>query len=144
MIKKNIKWESLIGIIIAISLLWFVILWIANLINYSTTVNYNYEITSSVDLIKDNTLNIVKKLDTSSIQENEIFYLYKDTSNKNFLTYTWVLNEQYKYIDKYWENIDPLSFSWTIYERTIQLEKKDTINWDNIFKIDVIKMKNNL
>lgn len=143
MIKKNIKWESLVWVILAVALLWFVILWIANMLTYSDTVNYNYEIESNINLIKDNTLNILKKLDISPLQENETFYLYKDSINKSFLLFTWTTNEQYKYIDKYWEKVNPLSFSWIIYERNILLEKKDIVLWNNIFKINVTKSKIN-
>lgn len=141
MIKKNVKWESLIWIIIAVSLLWLVIMWIVNLISYSDDINYEYETKSNIDLIKDNSTTIVKKLDITDINEWELFYLYKNTTNKNFEIFTWVLNESYKYIDKNWLKVDIMSFSWEIYERTIILEKKDTSTSNNIFKVDVIKKK---
>nr|MDD3720761.1 hypothetical protein [Candidatus Gracilibacteria bacterium] len=143
MIKKNIKGESLVGVILAVALLGFVILGIANMLTYSDTVNYNYEIESNINLIKDNTLNILKKLDISPLQENETFYLYKDSINKSFLLFTGTTNEQYKYIDKYGEKVNPLSFSGIIYERNILLEKKDIVLGNNIFKINVTKSKIN-
>ncbi len=141
MIKKNINWESLIWIIIAVSILWFVIMWIVNIISYSDDVSSDYETKSNINLIKDNSLTIVKKLNLSQINEWESFYLYKDTLNKEFTIFTWSSNEQYKYIDKTWENINISTFSWEIYERVIILEKKDLANFDNVINVNVTQKK---
>lgn len=140
--RKNIKGESLIGIIIAISLLWFVILWIANIISYSNNITSNYEISSTIDLIKDNTLTIVKKLDMTNINDWEEFYLNKNYITKEISIFTWTINENYKYIDSLWNNIDIWVYIWDIYERVITLEKKDLITSNNIFRVDIIKKNN--
>lgn len=39
-------------------------------------------------LLENNATNIVKKVDTSDIAENETFSLYKDTLNRHFLVMT--------------------------------------------------------
>lgn len=143
MIKKNKKWESLIGIVIAVALLWFVILWIANLIIYSNTVNENYEVTTNIELLKDNTLNSIQKTNIANIIEWENFYLYKDNWSKNFIIYTWASNIQYKFVDKFWDKVIPASLTWVYYyERSITLQKKDLINWNNVFIINVNKKRN--
>ena len=70
--------------------------------------------------MKTNTENIVKNVDTSNIAETELFYIYKDTTYKEFVVFTWATNAYNKYIDKYWNRVDDLLwFQGDIYSRVL-------------------------
>jgi hypothetical protein len=120
-------WESLVWIIIWVSILAIAILWILNVILYSTSLIDIFEKTTRLNLLKDNIQNITKRLDTSNIEENETFYIYKNPTTKYFTIYTWAINSQYKYIDELGNYIPNLaSFTWETYARIFWLERDDT------------------
>ena len=63
------------------------------------------------------------------LQENDIFYVYKNKTTKTFDVFTWATNEEYKYIDLKWNKIEPAdldSFPWDIYARILYVEREDT------------------
>jgi len=130
---KNNSWESLIWIIIGVFILSFIILWVSNLlINNIWTIN-SYENKRDISILTKNTTNIIQKIDTTMVNETEIFYLYKNNTNKNFEIKTWSWNYEYKYIDKYWNKIeinDLALFPWNIYSRVLWLEREDTSQWE--------------
>lgn len=142
MIKNNL-WESLIWIVVWVFILSFIILWITNLLINSKTIVESYEDRKVLNLIKNNTENVIKNIDTSAIKETEIFYLYKDSTNKEFLVFTGTVNAWYKYIDQYWNKVDDLAwFSSDIYARTLWIERDDNSIWDThqIIKVSVKKL----
>jgi len=127
---KNKKAESLAWVIIWVFILSIIMLWITNLLINSADTIYLYENKRDISILKNNTINVVKKLDTSGIQETELFYLYKNKETNNFEIKTWSWNYTYKYIDRLWNNITNLdNFNWPIYSRVLWLERKDTSIW---------------
>ena len=140
---KNKNWESLVWIIVWVFILSIAIIWIWNLIFFSNDVNEIYENSTKTSILRDNLGSIVKNIDTSNIREKEIFYLYKNTINKEFKVFTWVVNEQYKYIDEFWNKVDNLAnFPWDIYARLLWLEKEDTSikNQNQIIRASIKKL----
>ncbi len=125
--RNSNNWESLVWIIIWISILAIAILWILNIILYSSTLIDVFEKATRLNILKDNIQNITKRVDTTGIAENETFYIYKNTSTKQFMIYTGSINSQYKYIDQMWNYITNLSsFTWETYSRILWLEREDT------------------
>ncbi|MDD2870501.1 MAG: hypothetical protein PHS49_00795 [Candidatus Gracilibacteria bacterium] len=142
MIKNNLG-ESLIGIVVGVFILSFIILGITNLLINSKTIVESYEDRKVLNLIKNNTENVIKNIDTSAIKETEIFYLYKDSTNKEFLVFTGTVNAGYKYIDQYGNKVDDLAgFSSDIYARTLWIERDDNSIGDThqIIKVSVKKL----
>lgn len=140
---KNTFWESLVWIIIWIFILSFILLWVTNLLINSKTVIDNYENKKTISLLKNNSENIIKEIDTSSVNESENFYIYKNNTTKEFEILKGTINEKYKYIDKYWNYIDDLeNFDWDVYSRILLLERNDNLIWENhqIIKIDINKI----
>ena len=93
--------------------------------------------------MKNNTQNVIKNIDTSAIQETEIFYLYKNTSINEFEVFTGTTNADYKYIDKYGTLIDDINtYEWDIYSRTLWLERDDnSLGEDHqIIKVSIKKL----
>lgn len=145
MIKNNF-WESLIWVIIWIFILSFIVLWITNLLINSQNIIDTYENKKIINLIKNNSENVLKKINTENIQETEVFYLYKDILNKEFLIFTGSSNIWYKYIDEFGNKIDDLeSFSWDIYSRIFWAERDDNSLWNNhqIIKMSIKKLIKN-
>ncbi len=125
--SHNILWESLVGIIIWVFILSIVVLWVWRLLAYSNNLIARYNESVTLRLLKRNISNTVKNLDTSNLLENEIFYLFKDTTNKEYLIFTWSTNAWYKYIDNKWNNItDIISYPWDIYSQTLLVQREDT------------------
>ncbi len=136
----NKKAESLVWILIWILLLSFVIISLYNLILYSYNTNTNFEENTTRWFLEDNTLNILYKVDTNWINEWTWFYLYKDNTLKTFMTFTWVTNIEYKYIDQYWEKVNTGgTYEWNIYEREITIKKIDPITNNKIYSVSIEK-----
>lgn len=130
------KGESLVGIIIGVTILSFAVIWIMNLIFQSQNVIDNFNENRNIELIEDNALVIWKKIDTSLVLEDEIFYIYKDNINKTYQIYTGTINDGYKYID---ENGNHISNTWSydgqLYERTYILKRKQSPSWSGTYTI---------
>lgn len=123
--RKTKKWESLVWIVIGIAILSFTILWIINVISYSMTLIDAFEKNTRISLLKNNLFHIVNQLDTSNIAENEIFYIYKNSSGSEFQIFTWTLNTEYKYIDENGNKVDDIvNFNWAIYSRALWLTRE--------------------
>jgi hypothetical protein len=67
-------------------------------------------------------------LDLSNISNDEEFFVYKNRASNTYEVFTWTTNIDYRYIDKFWNNVDIEDFTWNIYERTF---KKVVNMWDN-------------
>ncbi|MDD3302836.1 MAG: hypothetical protein PHN31_04710 [Candidatus Gracilibacteria bacterium] len=136
--RKNIKAESLAGVLVSILLLGFISLGLYELIFYSNQVNDTFEDNSNILLLKNNTLNVLYKINTNNILEGEDFYIYKDNIAKEFRIYTGSTNLNYMYIDKYGENIDDIStYNQEIYKRIVNLKKYDSTIKNKAFEINI-------
>ena len=146
--KYSKKADNLVWIMIAVFILSFIIIWISNILNFNREVIYEYADETDTFILTTNAENILKKIDTSEINEWDVFYIFKDENE--YKTSTW---EIYKYIDRTWNNINPESFEWNIFTREITkwgnilefLEQEWWISWTNFqeysFKIDIKKLK---
>ena len=123
---KNSFWESIIWVIIWVFILAFIILWITNLIISNGNVLDTYENKRVLSTLRDNSKNIIKRIDTSAVKETEVFYLYKNQTTKNYEIFTWTVNYSYKYIDRYWNKVNDLdAYLWDIYSRIFWVERSD-------------------
>ncbi len=139
----NKKGESFVGIIVWVFILSIVVLWIANLMIYSSNLITLYTDNARISILKESLGNVVKKLDTSTIRENEVFYVYKDDSTNEFLVLTGATNSGYKYIDKLGNHVaDIESFQGDIYGRILWTEREDTTlnNQDQIVRASIRKL----
>lgn len=140
-VEKNA--ESFVGIIIGVFILSFVILGIANLIIYSSNLIESYTDTARVNILKESLWNIVKKLDTSTIQEGEVFYLYKNNTTSTYQIFTGSVNQWAKYVDENGESIaNIVTYSGSIYGRFLWTEREDTTltEQDQIIRASIRKL----
>lgn len=135
---NNNKWSSLVSLIIWVIIISITILWISKMISYNINyINY-YDEKIIIKNLKENTNRIINKIDTNWIIEWETFYVYKDNINKKIISFTWISNIEYMYIDKYWEKIDNISdYLWNIYSRELILKKVDNTIIQNNKIIDI-------
>lgn len=112
------KAESLVWIIIWVFILSIVLLGIINIISYNEDLITEFEKGIYSYLLISNWDNIVKQLDTTWVLYNEDFYIYKDTINKTMTIMTWSANEEYAYVDIFWNKTDKDVNIWWTYKRT--------------------------
>jgi hypothetical protein len=125
---KNKKAETILSVIIWVFILTFVLLWITNLMIESNVIIDKFNKNRDINILKQNSINIIKNIDTSSIAENSIFYIYRNKWASTFETQTW---SEYKYVDRFWDYISDLTtFEWNIYSRIFYLERDDNSVWD--------------
>ncbi|MDD3646458.1 MAG: hypothetical protein PHH06_03545 [Candidatus Gracilibacteria bacterium] len=105
--KKQKKAESLIAIIIAILILSFILIGVMSMLSFENTISLNFETEIKKYILELNSNSIIKKLDLSTIQENEEFYIYKNETTKTYEVLTGATNESYKYINYLGEKVDP-------------------------------------
>jgi len=78
------------------------------MINYSSSVIDLFERTTRLSILQNNLNNIIKNIDTSNINQDEIFFIYKNEATKTFELFTGSTNEEYKYIDIYGNKVEDL------------------------------------
>ena len=123
---KN-TWESLVWIVIGISLLGIVLLGIWQLLSYSRIIMEDNTEISHIQTLSQNTQNIINNIDINTIAEWDYFYIHKNNTTQFFDIFTGAINKGYQYIDTQWEYIpDITAHSWTqIYSRKTLISKKD-------------------
>lgn len=134
------KAESLVWIVIAVSILSFVMLWILHTLSYSNDISDIYKEKSDLIFVEENAKNIAKKLDLSLIWDDEEFYIYKNENEKKYLA---TKNENYKFIDGLWNYVDPNTFNWDIYTRILEKSKSSWTleDWSSVIEQEEIKTK---
>lgn len=140
--KKILRAESFVGIIVGVFILSFILLGIWNIMFHSRDVIVSYLNVQKTDILKNNIASIIKAMDTDGISENEVFYIYKNTASNNFEAFTWVLNAGYKYIDEYGNNVNINEYEGDIYARTLWKERDDrSLNSENqIIRVSIRKL----
>ena len=127
---NNKKAETLLSVIIWVFILTFVLLWITNLMIENNIIVDKFNKTRDINILKQNSISIIKNIDTSNIPENSIFYIYKNKINNNFEIKD-SSKPKYKYVDRFWDYISDLNtYEWNIYSRIFYLERDDNSLWD--------------
>lgn len=91
------------------------------------TIDEDYNTNNAVYLLRTNAENIVKKLDTKSLAEKDIFYIIKDSTVKTFQIFTGTTNDGYRYINGDGDLVTNTgSYGGTLYSRIFLVEKNDT------------------
>ncbi len=128
--KKNISWESLVTIIISVSILGIIFVSLYKILEYNSNIDRNFQAFNYVNVLEQNTSNIISKIDTSFLSEWEIFYLYQTGANIEIKT--WESNDMYRYINHKGEWIEnTLQSQSQIYSRFCFIER-DTAEWQSI------------
>lgn len=120
--KKQKRAESLVSVVIAVSILSFALLWIFNILSFNKNIGNSYARDINTFILNSNIKNITKKLNTDSLPAGQKFYLEKDTVHKK---YTISSNPNKKFVNKLGENVDKDNNLWKSY--TVELEKKDDL-----------------
>lgn len=127
----TLKAESFVGIVVWVFILSFVVLWIVNILVFSTDTTARYNETNRIQVLKQNLTYAIKNTDTSALQENEIFYLHKnraDGVNGKYEVYTGSINDSYKYINELWYNVAPAeinTYEGDVYSQILWVSTED-------------------
>ncbi|MDD2745362.1 MAG: hypothetical protein PHU93_02385 [Candidatus Gracilibacteria bacterium] len=123
----NHRGETLVGIIVGVTIIAIVIGSIAKILSIQYVIEDDYVRNQTLTALQNNATNIVKKLDTSSISENEVFAMYKDSVNRKYLVMTGSNVEIYKYVDRQGTWVSNTgSFNDTIYTQLLTVDKNDS------------------
>jgi len=126
MIKNN-KGETIVWILIWVFIISIVILWISSLMIYSRVTIQSYDRSTKISILRENLTNIIQWINIDNINENEIFYVYKNLGTKEYEIFTGSTNIEYKYIDVNGEKVEDLeNFEGDIYSRLLWVEREDT------------------
>ena len=99
---------------------------IINILIFSTDVTAKYNETNRIEVLKQNLTNVVQKIDTSMIQENEIFYLHRNTITGTYQVFTGSSNQNYKYIDEMGNTINDITtYQGDIYSQILWMATED-------------------
>ncbi|MDD5198132.1 MAG: hypothetical protein PHN60_04725 [Candidatus Gracilibacteria bacterium] len=119
--------ETLISIIVGVVILAIAIGGVAVILFQNSAIEEDYAKNNTVAILQSNAENIVRKIDTSSLAEKDIFFLSKDPLTKTFQIFTGTLNEGYKYINKNGNQVTNTgSYAGTIYSRIFSVERGDS------------------
>jgi len=136
-----------VWIIVWVFILAFVMLWIVNILIFSTDVTARYNETNRIQVLKQNLINVVKDIDTSSLQENEIFYIHKNRSStpweSKFEIYTGSGFSNYQYIDELGDSIvDINTHQWDIYSQILWVANEDItfLDQNQVIKASIKKL----
>ncbi len=126
MIKNN-KGETIVWILIWVFIISIVILGISSLMTYSRATIHSYDRSTKISILRENLTNIIQWINIDTVNENEIFYIYKNTTLKEYEIFTGSTNAGYKYIDVNGDKVDDLeNFEWDIYAQILWIEREDT------------------
>lgn len=126
---KNIKWETIVSVLIIVVIISVVLISMIKIIEYDNELNFQYDKINYISLLEKNTNSLIEKVDTSELFEWDLFFLYKTEDEIKVIS--WVENQDYKYINYLWEYIHSWSYRWTIYTRQCLVEK-DSEEWQMI------------
>ncbi|MCK9272146.1 hypothetical protein M0P65_01230 [Candidatus Gracilibacteria bacterium] len=138
--KLNNKGETLVSLIIGIFIISLVITGIVSIIGSNYSLEDSFIKNNKVFFLKNNTVNIIKSIDTKSITEGEKIYIYKDKLNKKFEILTGTENDKYSLVDEYGNNIlDTQNYDGNLYSRIVYIQNADTSvgTQNQIIKISV-------
>ena len=116
--------ETLVSIVVGVSILALVIFAITNILTNSILIEDDYMKSNTIHLLDTNAANIASRLDTSFLNEGETFYVEKNPADRIFIIHTGSTNSGYQYIDASGEHIPDIgSFTGTAYSRTFILDQ---------------------
>ena len=141
--RTSQKAESFVWIIVWVFILTFVVLGIVNILTYSIDITTSYNDANRIQVLKQNLTNAVKQMDTSLLQENEVFYIHKNRAANVYELYTGSLNDFYRYVDELWNTISDIStFEGSIYSQILWVTTEDISLWEQnqVIKASITKL----
>lgn len=126
---KNKNGETIVSVIIVVVIISIVTISMIKIVEYDNNLNFEQDKINYISLLEKNTNIMVNKIDTSNLLENEVFFINKNWTKIE--VFSWVENQEYKYINYLWENVNSWSYLWAIYTRQCIIEK-DSPEWQMI------------
>lgn len=122
--KKNQTWESLVSILVVISIMSIVFLSLYKILEFNKKIDHDFSAGNDILLLKNNINTLLMKKDISEFSTLEsqleslgtnIFYLYQTGTTISLET-----DKTYKYINALWEHITDLSLPGKVYLRSCE------------------------
>jgi hypothetical protein len=104
-----------------------IIIGLTSILIVNKDIEISYGRSNDMAIMRMNAGNVLRQLDTSGIQNKEIFYLQKDVTNRRFLIHTGAI-EDYRFIDRLGTPIARTAVDTKIYSRLFFIEKKKNLS----------------
>ncbi len=119
--------EALISMVVGVVILAIAIAGVSLIMVQNRTIEEDYAKNNTKSIIEANTVNIMRKIDTSSFAPNDIFYLCKFTATHVFWAFSGTVGERCKYLDSNGNPVTyPSDYEGVLYTRTLSIEQGDS------------------
>ena len=136
----NRRWETFSGIIVGVTIIAIVIGSIAKIFSLQYQIEDEYLREEAISILRNNSHNIAKKLDTSNLIENESFSIYQDRSQRKFLIMTGASVADYRFVDAYGKRIERVDqFPYPYFSRLFYLDVSSSAPVQNqIIRVEIL------
>lgn len=124
--KKNNSWESLVSIVIAVSIMMVLFVSLYKILEYDKNLDYNYTLQNYKTTLENNTQTLLRKIDTTSLIESQVFYILQTPTNISIES-----DEKYKFTNHLWEWNENINSQRYLFTRVCVVKKSNAV-WQNI------------
>jgi hypothetical protein len=117
--------ETLVSVVVGTLILALVISGIAAMLSGNASLETDYQKNNAMLLMQASAANIVRKTDTSALNEGDAFYVWKDSATQTFRILTGASNANYEYVNSFGELTNSGTSKEPVYIRSFLVEKKD-------------------
>lgn len=125
---RSTRGETLVSVVIGVVILSILSAAIANILFTNYDLEDTYDRNNNLLILKSNTTNILRSVDTSMLGEKETFAIYRDRTNHTFTVFTGATNvAMYKYIDQNGDFVaSPASHTGRLYNIYYFVDKNES------------------
>ena len=114
--KKINKWSTLVSTIISVVIMSICFLTIYKLLDFDNQNSYDFYRLNYINILSYNSDKIMdSSIKTTIFSTWDLVYIKNDWTN--ITIFTWSVNENYKYINYLWQNIDIQNYKWVYFSR---------------------------
>lgn len=114
---KNInKWSTLVSTIVSVVIMSICFITIYKLLDFDNQNSYDFYRLNYINILSYNSDKIMdSSIKTTIFSTWDLVYIKNDWTN--ITIFTWSVNENYKYINYLWQNIDIQNYKWVYFSR---------------------------
>lgn len=114
--KKINKWSTLVSTIVSVVIMSICFLTIYKLLDFDNQNSYDFYRLNYINILSYNSDKIMdSSIKTTIFSTWDLVYIKNDWTN--ITIFTWSVNENYKYINYLWQNIDIQNYKWVYFSR---------------------------
>lgn len=120
--------ETLASVLIGVFILTIVIAGLSSVLFTNKSFESDYERNNALFYLRNNASNVVRKVDTSGIQERETFYLKKDPVARTYTVLTGSSNSALSYVNARSEQVTNTgTYEGQVFLQMFYMDKRETV-----------------